>query len=371
MKHTPNPPRILLIFVLVAAPSVARAQFDTADWPAGCDPRAVGERLVQNLLARPAFRTKAEGAAVHYAEACTYLGALRFTHRTGREDLQRQVLDRLDELLLSVDGRRRVPYVYHVDSYMFGAVPLEAHRITGERFYRLAGLNYADKQWRDAREDGLTKQTRFWIDDVYMIGVLQTQAHRVTGDAAYADQAARQAEAYAVKLQQPNGLFHHGKDSTRFWGRGNGWVAAGLTEVLDALPEDHPRRERLLDHYRRMMRALLELQDDSGMWRQLLDEPEAWPEASCTGMFTYAFAVGVKKGWLGEEYAAAARRAWVALCGYLDENANVREVCVGTGQSDDKGYYLNRPRVTGDFHGQAATLWAATALSAPDTSGNP
>jgi len=62
-----------------------------------------------------------------------------------------------------------------------------------------------------------------------------------------------------------------------------------------------------------------------GMWRQLIDHPEAWPETSSTGMFTFAMITGVKSGWLDEEiYGPAARKAWLALAGYIDQNADIR-----------------------------------------------
>jgi len=37
-----------------------------------------------------------------------------------------------------------------------------------------------------------------------------------------------------------------------------------------------------------MMASLLKMQGDDGLWRQLLDHPEAWPETSGTGMFAFA-----------------------------------------------------------------------------------
>jgi len=40
----------------------------------------------------------------------------------------------------------------------------------------------------------------------------------------------------------------------------------------------------------------------------------------------------------------------------------VREVCIGTNKLNDFNYYLDRPRTTGDFHGQAPVLWCAAAL---------
>jgi rhamnogalacturonyl hydrolase YesR len=112
-----------------------------------------------------------------------------------------------------------------------------------------------------------------------------------------------------------------------------------------------------------MMAALLKHQAKDGTWHELVDDPNAWPETSCTGMFTYALIVGVKQGWLDENtYGPAARNGWLALIRYLDDNANLAEVCAGTGPKNDREYYLSRPRVKGDLHGQATVLWCATAL---------
>jgi len=88
--------------------------------------------------------------------------------------------------------------------------------------------------------NGLSDQTRFWIDDMYMITILQVQAFRATGDRVYLDRAALEMVAYIDKLQQPNGLFFHGVNAPHFWGRGNGWIAAGMPELLSELPADHP-----------------------------------------------------------------------------------------------------------------------------------
>jgi rhamnogalacturonyl hydrolase YesR len=80
-------------------------------------------------------------------------------------------------------------------------------------------------------------------------------------------------------------------------------------------------------------------------------------------MFTFAMITGVKNGWLDDEtYGPAARRAWLALVGFIDQNENVTNICEGTNKQNDLTYYLMRKRRTGDFHGQAPVLWAATAL---------
>jgi rhamnogalacturonyl hydrolase YesR len=99
------------------------------------------------------------------------------------------------------------------------------------------------------------------------------------------------------------------------------------------------------------------------MWRQLIDRPESWEESSGTAMFTYAFVTGVMNGWLpGGTYGPAARKAWMALVDHLTPEGLLREVCVGTGKKNDLQHYLDRPRVTGDAHGQAPMLWSANAL---------
>ena len=99
------------------------------------------------------------------------------------------------------------------------------------------------------------------------------------------------------------------------------------------------------------------------MWRQLIDKPDCWVETSGSAMFTYAFIMGVKYGWLPvKEYGEAARRAWLAMLTYINSNDKVREVCVGTNKKNDMQYYYDRPRNTGDYHGHAPYLWCTVAL---------
>ncbi|MEO0078781.1 MAG: glycoside hydrolase family 88 protein, partial [candidate division WOR-3 bacterium] len=181
--------------------------------------------------------------------------------------------------------------------------------------------------------------------------------------AKYVDRAARAMVAYLEKLQQPNGLFFHAADSPFYWSRGNGWMAAGAAELLRSLPLDHPARPRILEGYRKMMATLLAYQGEDGLWRQLIDHPEAWPETSGTGMFTFSMITGVKEGWLDPAvYGPAARRAWLGLVRHIDGEGNVSNVCEGTNKGPTVEYYLNRRRNTGDLHGQAPVLWSASAL---------
>jgi len=317
----------------------------------GHSPAEVGRLACENLLN--------EELSLHYSCACAYYGLLRFAEATGDAALRGRAVARLEPIL----SGRWIPPTGHVDFNVFGIVPLEVYRQTGDERGLAVGIRLADDEFGDAGQDGLSRYTRFWVDDMYMVGSLQAQAARATGQARYAQRAARQLLAYIQRLQQPGGLFRHGLRSPHLWGRGNGWAAAGMTEVLRALPAESPLRPALLDAYRRQMDGLLACQDPSGGWRQVLDRRESYLESSCTGMFVFAMASGVAEGRLpAAPFEAAARRGWRWLADQTDADGRLRSVCIGTRQRPDLKFYLNRPRFTGDLHGQAALLWAATAM---------
>jgi len=363
MKHT-LPLLWLLaasLLTLLASPAPsARADDFWGPIPPVCQPQEIGRRIAANLRKRDFFTGK---SGLKYPEVCTAYGALRFAAATKDQALLDQLVARYSKVL-TPEGQKLIPPTGHVDRNVFGILPLEIYRQIHDPRYLELGQKIADQQWSQPDAAGLSDQTRWWIDDMFMIGSLQIQAWRATNDKKYADRVATEMVAYLAKLQQPNGLFHHGPEFPFFWGRGNGWVAASLSELLLSLPPEQPQRPALLAGYKKMMAALLQNQAPDGMWRQLIDKPESWPETSCTGMFTFAFAIGVREGWLdAAAYKEPARKAWIALCSNLDENGDIREVCVGTSQKNDIQYYLDRPRKAGDLHGQAAVIWAAWAMA--------
>ena len=328
------------------------------DWPVGLSPAEVGRKLATNMAPRwIPVRPQA-----HYAEDSTWMTALKFAALTKDEELKASLVKRFDPIL-APGGTNAISMNRHVDYNIFGIVPLEIYIQTQDRKYLDIGKMLADRQWERPDANGLTDQTRFWIDDMYMITILQVEAFRATADKVYLDRAAREMVSYLDKLQQTNGLFYHGTNFPFFWGRGDGWVAAGMSELLSELPADHSHRARIMEGYQKMMAALLKYQDTDGMWHQLIDHPEAYKETSCTAMFTYAFITGAKQGWLADPaYADGARKGWLALQNYIDADGNVDKVCVGTGQNNSLQFYLTRPTQKGNPHGQAPVLWCAVAL---------
>lgn len=332
---------------------------DQPDTTPGFSAREPGNLIVQNLLARDYMYYGTE--ALHYAEAATAVGALRFAEKTANGAMREQLITRYEVLL--DENSELISRREHVDMNVIGIIPLQIAILTGDSRHLEQGLSFADSQWVEPLENGLTRQTRWWIDDLYMVGMLQIQAYRATGQSKYADRAARQLAAYLPLLQRENGLFYHSPDVPIFWGRGNGWVAVAMAEVLSSLPLEHDLHASLLEYYRKMMKSLLGFQTKDGMWRQVIDYEDSWTESSATAMFAYAMLVGIQNDLLEQgTFQQAVNSAWPALTKLMDADGNVQDVCVGTGKKNDLDYYLERPKVAGDFHGQAPVLWLATGL---------
>lgn len=353
---------------------IANAQIkDFKNWPKGSDPKEIGNLLSGHFVETPHtnFGMPGPPGAITYSEVCAWYGALRFAALTKNKDLLNKLDLRFRPLLY--EKKNLQPRPDHVDPNVFGSLPLELFMQTKTPVYLDMGKWFADQQWtmpKNAKPEhqalldkGLSWQTRMWIDDMYMITNIQAQAYRATGDRKYIDRAAAEMVVYLDAIQRPNGLFFHAADVPFFWGRGNGWMAAGMTELLTSLPADNKDRPRILKAYQTMMRSLKQYQTKEGMWLQLIDDEASWPETSGTGMFTFAMITGVKNGWLdATEYAPAARKAWIALTKYIEPNGDVREVCQGTNKENNRQYYLDRKRITGDMHGQAPVLWSVFAL---------
>lgn len=348
---------------------------DLKNWPKGSSPKEIGTRVADHFVVTPHtnFGKSTPPRVITYPESCAWYGALTFAKASGNKQLTKNLAERFEPLFGAES--KMIPVPDHVDYCVFGAVPLELYLQTKDKKYLDLGTSIAEKQWgppegprvkeesHEFYKQGYTWQTRLWIDDMYMITALQAQAFRATGNQKYIDQAAKEMVFYLDQLQKPNGLFYHAPDVPFYWGRGDGWMAAGMAELLSSMPKKNPNRQRIMKGYTDMMASLLKYQGKNGMWNQLIDDPEAWPETSATGMFTFAMITGVKNGWLDKEvYGKAARNGWLGLVSYINENAEVTDVCEGTNKKNDRQYYLDRKRNTGDLHGQAPILWCATAL---------
>lgn len=112
-----------------------------------------------------------------------------------------------------------------------------------------------------------------------------------------------------------------------FWGRGNGWVVAGLARLLDTMPANYPGRARYVETFRTMMARIVELQrPEDGLWTASLLDPEDPPGAESAGsaFYTYALAWGINHGLLDRaKYQPHALKAWAGLAALVQPNGRL------------------------------------------------
>jgi rhamnogalacturonyl hydrolase YesR len=294
-----------------------------------------------------------------YKNACEWYGSLAVAKLTMSQDLLTKLVTKFDPLktnfVSAMTGGDAI-----VDRYIFGIVPLEIYLQTADMSYLPLGTQVADKQQTQP------EQIRHAIDDMFMMTILQVQAYRATKDVKYLNFMSNVMVDY-LKDQQSNGLFFHNITEAKVhWGRGNGWFAAGMAEIMRELPTDSADYMTIEAGYKKMMAGLLAVQGPNGLWYQVLDmgsNPSNWEESSCTAMFTYAMIAGVRRGILdAATYVPAIKKAWAGLQTKINAQGDVSSICTGTWYKASAAEYMALTRLTGDGHGQAPVLWASAEL---------
>ena len=232
-------------------------------------------------------------------------------------------------------------------------------------------------------------RVELWDDTLYMLEIFLLQCYRASGDISYVSELADQVLAHAEHLLDPKtGLWYHGwaesdasyddaccqkgwnanplHRNAEFWGRGNGWVAMTLVDLLEVLPRDDARYEKLSDMFRQMMHTFRSRQDRrTGAWRQLPYGPRKkanFPETSCTAMIGYAMQKGVNIGLLPSQYGKNAEKAYSGLLTYRvpgqtasSQCIDLLGVCEGT-CIGDRNYYYSRKTTGGQTYATGAFL---------------
>ncbi|MFB8378086.1 glycoside hydrolase family 88/105 protein [Paenibacillus taichungensis] len=266
----------------------------------------------------------------------------------------------------------------------FGSAMLEAYSECQEPTFLPIAERIADFMLTrlERQEDGAFyrecigefAENTMWADDLYMSTPFLVRYARLTGNNSALDEAARQFLLYRKYLYMPEFKimshvydFKYGQATQIPWGRGNGWTLFSLSEVLEALPAEHPDRPALISFFNELCEGYQALQGEGGMWHQVLNDSETYQEASCTAMFAYGFARGVRFGWLYQpaRYIEAAERAWNGLTRKaIDRQGNVHGVCSGSRYAFTAEYYnQDLLTVTNDNHGIGIMMLAGTEVA--------
>jgi len=196
------------------------------------------------------------------------------------------------------------------------------------------------------------------------------QMGKLTGDKRYFDDAAKQILQFSERMfVKEKGLYLHGWIESMdvhpafHWGRANGWAILAMTELLSVMPEDHPQRAAVLAQYHAHVRGLTATQGGDGLWHQLLDRPDSYPETSASAIFVYCMARGINRGWLGAlAYGPTVSLGWNAVVTKVNAKGQVEGTCVGTGMGFEPTFYYYRPVSPFAAHGYGPVLMAGAEM---------
>lgn len=233
----------------------------------------------------------------------------------------------------------------NIDMICFGALLPKLYEKTGDERYKTAALmllKQFDIQPR-TREGGFWHKKvypyQMWLDGLYMGCPFLTRMAAFTGKKELYDEVAHQLTLCFEHTYAPEkGLCYHAWDSEKaqpwadpvtgrspnVWGRAMGWFSVAHADVLAEFPQDHPAFPRLVAQFRVLAAGIKKWQTE-GLWYQVMDMPGRegnYTESSCSAMFAFALAKGVKAGLLDEEYLEVAQKA---ICTLIAKKVTIGE----------------------------------------------
>ena len=238
---------------------------------------------------------------------------------------------------------------------------------------------------------------QMWLDGIFMGCPFLAEAGATFHKPEYFDEAAKQILTIAAHTKDAKtGLFYHGwdesksekwanpqtGDSANFWGRGDGWFAAGIVETLENLPADHPQRGALIAVLRDLARAIASVQDpETHVWWQVLDQGGKegnYLESSASGMFVYALAKGADKGYLDAKYLEVAKSGYAGILKqFVEVDAGtgvvtLKDTCLVAGvggkpyRDGTYGYYVHEAKGSNDPKGEGPFILASLEFEQPE-----
>ena len=313
----------------------------------------ISDRNTQKVLAQVAdwqiknFTYRTEGNLHDYGidawtNSVLYIGMLKWAQAT---DTPSPYLDWL--LKIGTDNKWAVPAnfasypkykYYHADELCISQFYLgmydhykkeEMLRATQKR------LDWIIANPGDTSMKYTNKQCWTWCDALFMAPPVYAQLSKTTGNPKYLKFMHQHfMSTYHHLYDRDNRLFFRDDSYFKkqevngkkiFWGRGNGWVLAGIANILDLLPSDSELKPFYEQLFVELATRLSQLQDKDGFWHSSLLDPESYPfpETSSSALITYGLAYGLNHHLLDASFRPAVQKAWAALVSTVDKDGKV------------------------------------------------
>ncbi len=286
---------------------------------------------------------------------------------------------------------------YNLDNILCGRILLTLYKVTGkQKYYKAAStLRRQLAQQPRIHEGGFWHKKiypdQMWLDGLYMAEPFYAEwAATFHEDSDFNDIAKQFIIIEKHTRDSKTGLLYHGYDESKtqawankttglspnFWARAMGWYGMALVDVLPYFPKNHPQRRELIRILNNFAAAVIKVQDSqSGLWWDVLNFPNKkgnYQEASASCMFVYAFAKGVRLGYLPSSYLAAAKKGYAGIIKKFITNVDGQKNLEGTVSVSGLGghpyrdgsyeYYIKEKVITNDAKGIGAFLLASDEM---------
>jgi len=348
------------------------------------------DRVEEKKPGRPASWDYEQGVVL---KAFDILG--QQTGNAGYLNYARKIIDHF----IMADGSIRTYDLleYNIDDITPGRVVLALYNQTKEEKYRKAADKLREQlTWQPrTQEGGFWHKHRYpyqmWLDGLYMAEPFYAEyAQRFARPRDFDDIANQFIWAEQHMRDAKTGLLYHGWDESKqqrwanpvtgqspeFWGRGMGWYAMALVDVLDYFPNPHPKRAALIAILQRLATAIQPYQDATGVWYQVINKPGMkgnYPEASASCMLVYAVAKGVRLGYLDKRFDAVSVKGFDGLLKNFVEMdkqglVHLTRTCSGAGlggnpyRDGSYEYYIKEPLRVDDLKGVGPFIQASVEM---------
>jgi unsaturated rhamnogalacturonyl hydrolase len=334
-----------------------------------------------------------------YERGVVLQGIWQVYKATGEEKYLAYIKKNIDQFVENDGTIRSYEYdTFNMDNIATGRQLLELYQITKNVKYKKAADTLRKQLSHQPRthEGGFWHKKiypfQMWLDGLYMGEPFYAEYARLFDEPADFDDIINQF-IFSEKHTRDTttGLLFHAWDESKqqrwanpltgvsphFWGRAMGWYAWALVDVLDFVPEDHPKRVELIAILRRLSEALFKFREpQTGLWYQVVDQGHRegnYLESSVSCMVVYAFAKGANKGYLDPKYRAAAQKSFQGIIDSLvtvDKKGviSLHHGCQGAGlggnpyRDGSYEYYISEKQRTNDFKAVGPFILAALEL---------
>lgn len=287
---------------------------------------------------------------------------------------------------------------YNLDMINPGKSLFELYKTTKDKKY-LATINLLVRQLEsqpETSEGGYWHKKRYfkqmWLDGIYMSSPWMAQYAKEFNKPEWFDVVFKQITLIYQKTYDPaTGLCYHAWDESKserwcnpktgqarnFWGRAMGWYMMAMVDALDYIPENYSGRDSIITIFQDVSAALANVRDpETGLWYQVLDrggDEGNYLEASGSSMFVYAYAKGVKNGYLDKSYLDMANKSFDSMLEKFiitdkDGLPTLTWVCAAAGlggkpyRDGSYDYYINERKKNNDSKGVGPFILAAIEL---------